>query len=83
MNMSYEEIVKNLDQIAFDVLGFAPDYDRSKSYLEYGAQSLSLMKYQSEIMRVFSVKLKFRELYTNSTTEKMAAYISQKLQGEI
>lgn len=73
--MNIETIIEKIDSMVYNILELDKDYDRSRDYIEYGAQSLSLMKFQAQIAADFSVKLKFRDLVKYGSTERLAKYL--------
>lgn len=70
---------EKLYQILEAELNLSGDWDTSKNFIELGAQSIQMMKFQMEILKSFGVKLSFQELFENNTLDRLLSCIEQKL----
>lgn len=70
---------EKLYQILETELNLSGDWDTSKNFIELGAQSIQMMKFQMEILKSFGVKLSFSELFENNTLDSLLSCIEQKL----
>lgn len=78
--MSREDIVKKVDGMVVKELELPADFDRKKNFMELGAQSISMMKLQTALLKEFGIKLKFRELFQFNTVEALSGCMAKRLQ---
>ena len=81
--MSNRDVLSGLGQLAVSTLGIpAGEMDNSTSLLEYGIDSLMLIRFGQEIERRFSVKLKLEWFFRNQPSLKTLADHIAELSAE-